>query len=389
MFADEIKNELDELESSGLKRTLFDVDGFKGVNFSSNDYLGLANHPAVKMAAVEATDKYGAGGASSRSLAGTRLIHRELEEKLARYFQKEAALVFSSGYHANTGLIPVLAGSSDIIFVDRLCHASLLDGVRLSAARFSTFEHNDIGDLESQLTKKRSQYKKALIITEGVFSMDGDMPPLREMVSLAKRHQAILYLDEAHSVGVFGPEGRGVAAQMGVLDQIDVFVGTLSKAFGSQGAFVVSGRSFIDLAISRCRSFMYTTALAPGCVGAALASLKLFPEMTPRRDAILKAAETVKNHLQKEGYLLLSTQSQIVPVWTGDVEFTKKLSDHLFASGFFVPSIRPPTVPAGEGRVRLSLTYDAIKTGVDGLLSAFTVFKERPKKRGNPFVQEI
>ncbi len=380
------EEELTHLRSEGLERSLVSADEFRGINLSSNDYLGLSHHPDVLAAASQTLQTDGSGGTSSRLLAGTRKIHQQLEQALAAFFGKEAALVFSSGYHANTGIIPILAGPSDGIFVDRLCHASIFDGIKLSGARFRSFAHNDLNELEIQLKTSRQKFRRALIVTEGLFSMDGDIPPLQSLVTLAERYGALTYLDEAHSIGLFGPDGSGVAAEAGLLDRIDVLIGTLSKSLGSQGAFVASQKALIDLLISRSRSFLYTTALAPPCAAAALASLRLLPSLSDRRACVLDASSRLRAELSKNGFDVLTGSSQIIPVWTGDLEKTKSLSDYLFNRGFFVPSIRPPTVPIGEGRVRLSVTYDVVQKGLDPLIREFLSYPQRPHRPGEKCV---
>ncbi len=371
------EEELTALEEQGLRRFLFNRDAAAWVNLSSNDYLGLSNHPEVVRAAAEALKKWGTGGTSSRLLAGTLSLHEELEENLAAFFRKEAALVFSSGYHTNTGVLPVLAGPGDIVFVDHLCHASILDGIKLSGARLSSFAHNDAADLENALARQRKSYRRAVVVTEGVFSMDGDVPPLKNILDLARRWDAMTYLDEAHGVGVMGPEGRGVAAALGVLGQVDVFVGTLSKSLGSHGGFVACARPLRDLLISRSRAFLYTTALPPASAAAAQAALVLLPKMEDRRRLILEAADQLRQHLAAAGFSTLQSASQIVPAWAGDVPSTQRLSEHLLSHGFFVPSIRPPTVPKGEGRVRLSISFHAAQEGIERLSAAFTAYAEK------------
>jgi 8-amino-7-oxononanoate synthase len=328
-------------------------------------------HGAVKEAAEYAIRDYGTGGTSSRLLAGTCKLHVDLESELARFLAKEAALVFSSGYHANTGLLPALAGPGDVLFVDRLCHASIIDGMKLSGARFYTFEHNNLDEAEQLLREKRPEYKRAIIVTEGVFSMDGDKPDLKRLCAIAHANDTLVYIDEAHSLGLFGLSGRGVASEQNVLDQIDIFVGTLSKSLGSQGGFVASRKSLIDYLVTKTRSFIYTTALAPASAAAALAALRLLPVMESRRTFVLKTAAAAAAKLRERGFKVMSANSQIIPVWTGSLEATQKLSEHLFAQGFFVPSIRPPTVPANEGRVRLSITLEVAERGIENLIRAF------------------
>ena len=384
-FDDELRVELSRLDADGLRRVLVHRNG-DVINLSSNDYLGLSRHPDVIGAAVAATQSLGTGAGASRLLGGTSAPHDELESAVASFLGREAALVFPSGYHVNTGLLPALVGAGDIVFFDRLCHASLIDGVRLSGARFAAFDHNDMNDLEAQLKKRRSSRRRAVIATEGFFSMDGDLPPLAELVSLARTWNALLYVDEAHSFGLTGPDGRGVAAQAGLLPQIDLFVGTLSKTLGSQGGFVAGSRPLIDWLISRCRSFLFTTGLAPAAAASATKALDLLPTMENRRRRVQLEAENFRRDLQRRGFDTLASASPIVPVWTGDVGAGRALSSHLLSKGFFVPSIRPPTVPNGEGRVRLSITWDVTQNGLDALRQAFADYGSRPHRRKTALV---
>jgi 8-amino-7-oxononanoate synthase len=381
-FIDELTN----LDTRGLRRQLRVKDNTLE-NFSSNDYLGLSDHSDVKAAAARAIEEFGVGGTSSRLLAGTTRLHRELEAELAAFFRKPAALAFSSGYHANTGIIPVLAGPGDALFVDRFCHASIIDGVRLSGARFYTFEHNDANDLSSLLAKHRAGKRRAIILTESIFSMDGDAAPLKRLADLSRAHDALLYVDEAHAIGIFGEAGRGWAEAVGVLDRVDVFVGTFSKSLGSQGGFVACSESLADLLISKSRAFIYTTALAPACAGAALAALRLLPSLDARREFVLEKSEWLRSGLRELGFSCLASSSQIVPVLTGEIEPAKLLSDLLLAQGFFVPSIRPPTVPAGQGRLRLSITFEAAQQGVERLSAAFAACRARPELKGGAIVK--
>lgn len=377
-----LEQELSNLDEKGLRRRLSFRDQLAHINFSSNDYLGLSVDPSVIHAAVKAVEKWGTGAGSSRLLAGSLSVHQELEESLANFLGKEAALVFGSGYHTNTGILPSLACSHDVIFFDHACHASLIDGVKLSQAQFYSFRHNDMGHLEKRLHTKRSHYDQAFIVTEGLFSMDGDFGPIEEICGLAKQWNALVVVDEAHSFGVYGEHGRGWAHERHVLSHIDIFVGTLSKTLGAQGGFVAAAKPVIDMLITKSRSFIYSTALAPSSAAAALAALKRLPDMERRRSFIKQQAHTLANELTKMGYRVMSN-SIILPVWTGDIQMTKQLSDHLFTHGFFVPSIRPPTVAAGEGRVRLSMTYSSVASGLDQLIEAFLSYGKRPLFKGD------
>jgi 8-amino-7-oxononanoate synthase len=370
MLIDELSSELNDLKAKGLTRSLRLRDDASLVNFSSNDYLGLSRHPMVVRAAQDAAAAWGVGGAASRLLAGTTPPHTSLEIALARFLNKDAALVFSSGYHVNTGVIPALLSAQDVAFFDRLAHASILDGVRLSGARIAPFDHNDVGHLKEQIKKNRAKGRRAFILTEGIFSMDGDRPPLHDFIALARAHEMSVFVDEAHSLGVSGERGRGEAARQRSLDGVDVLVGTLSKTLASQGGFVAGPQTLIDFLVTRCRSFAYTTALAPSLAAAAETALGLAESMEAERAALEKASSDLRNALVARGHACLSSTSQIIPVLTGSVEKTKQMSDRLLSRGFFVPSIRPPTVPAGEGRVRLSLSLPVLDQ-VESLLKAF------------------
>ncbi len=367
---DDLSVELEQFRSQGLARSLRSRDDSALINFSSNDYLGLCRHPDVVRAAQQALAQWGVGGAASRLLAGTTPPHLSLEKALARFLGKESALVFSSGYHVNTGVIPALVSAQDVAFVDRLAHASIIDGVRLSGARLAPFDHNDVMHLEEQIKKYRSKGRRAILLTEGIFSMDGDRPPLKDFVRLARENDISIYVDEAHSLGVTGKNGLGEAARQNVLGETDVLVGTLSKTFASQGGFVAGSKTLIDFLVTRCRSFAYTTALAPALASAAQAALALAEQMDAERAQLQSASTALRRALAERGRNCLESSSQIIPVLTGSVEKTKALSEHLLSRGFFVPSIRPPTVPAGEGRVRLSLSLPVLDH-LEALQNAF------------------
>lgn len=266
------------------------VSGQEILNFASNNYLALAEDERVRRAAAEAAQRWGAGATGSRLMGGTLAIHEALEASLAQFKGREAALLFPSGYHANLGMIPALAGPDDTLFLDRLAHASLVDGARLSKARVRVFRHNDPKDLDHVLGRVTGGGER-WVITESVFSMDGDRAPLKELVSVCQKHGARLYVDEAHGTGVWGPDGRGWVNEQGVVDQVDVCMGTLSKAFGAQGGFICGSNSLIQWAINRARAFIYSTALAPSAVGAAQAALKIVGEEPDRRKRLFEMAD--------------------------------------------------------------------------------------------------
>ncbi len=370
MINDELESELNEFRAKGLARRLRVRDTSSLINFSSNDYLGLASDARVTEAAAQALSKFGVGGTASRLIAGTVSVHDEFEKAIARFLAKQAALLFPSGYHVNTGVIPALVSVKDVVFFDRLSHASIIDGVRLSGAHFFAFDHNNTADLEARLKKQRAKGRRALIVTEGIFSMDGDESPIHQIVDLAHRFDTWTYLDEAHSIGVVGPSGCGLAANQHVLDSIDVHVGTLSKTLGSQGGFVAGSQTLIDFLVTRCRSFAYTTALAPAMAAAGLAALERLPSLDDERRELLSHSERIRRELSAAGFVCGNSRSQIIPVLTRSLEATTALSEYLLSKGFFVPSIRPPTVPVGEARVRLSISLPVLKH-TDALIKAF------------------
>jgi 8-amino-7-oxononanoate synthase len=341
------------------------------LNFSSNNYLGLAAHPAVKRAAQAAIESYGAGGTSSRLIAGTLEPHRELEEKLARYKNTEAALVFPSGYQANVGVIGALLSGGDCLIMDRLSHASLWDAARLSRARIFVYPHRDIVALEKVLRRAKG-YRRKLVVTDSVFSMDGDLAPLPDIVVLARTHGAWTMIDEAHATGVFGENGRGLAEHYGLENNIDIIMGTLSKALGSQGGFVCGARETIQYMVNRSRAFIYTTALAPACAAGALAAIGVAEAEPARRQKVLSLAGGLRGRLRAVGFNTLSSESQIVPLLVGPTTETVSLSAKLWRDGIYAPPIRPPTVPDGECRLRFSLTADHTADDIARLVESIT-----------------
>lgn len=360
MFEDFLQQSLADLDRRNLRRHLHVNDAQTGAtvsfgsrtlhNFASNDYLGLAAHREVIEAAVRAARDYGAGAGASRLVAGTQRPHRELEEKLAAFKQTDAALVFGSGYATSTGVLSALATKNDVILLDRLSHACLVDGARLSGAVMRPFHHNDPKHLEHHLRWAREKHPQAriFIATESVFSMDGDTAPLREIVTLKNRYGAILMLDEAHAVGVLGRGGRGYADELRLGHQIEVQMGTLGKALGSSGGYVVGSRKLIDFLFNRARSFIFSTAPPASSAAAASAALEICAGAEgDRRRAKLR---------EMAALLDPSMPAAIHPVIVGSEEDTLRASEALRQLGYFVPAIRPPTVPKGTSRLRLSLS---------------------------------
>ncbi len=330
------------------------------IDFSSNDYLGLANHPRLKTAACDVIKKLGAGASASRLLSGDFTIHHDLEEKTARFKNKESALVFNSGYQANVGIISALCRPGDVVFSDRLNHASIIDGIKLSGAKLLRFDHNDSVHLAKLLARERARYQEALIITETVFSMDGDLAPLEEIVELKEKCNCRIMVDEAHATGVFGKDGGGVVEEKGLAEKIDLIMGTFSKALGSFGAYVACSEVMKDYLVNSCRSFIYSTALPPGVIAANLASLELVEQEPFRRHRLLENAQYFRDSLKQLG-LPVGGESQIVPLLVGGNDLAVKLSRSLQERGHRVFPIRPPTVPPRQARVRFSLTYDHSK----------------------------
>jgi 8-amino-7-oxononanoate synthase len=332
------------------------------VNFSSNDYLGLANDPRLRDAAVAAVDEFGVGAGASRLISGNLSTHLRLERALAKWKGTEAALCFSSGYAAALGTIPALIGKNDVIVLDKLCHASLIDGARLSGAILRVFPHNRLGKLENHLEWVRREHpdKRVLIITESVFSMDGDHAPLRELIELKKRFGALLMLDEAHAVGVIGPNGRGLAAAENLDKDVDVQMGTLSKALGASGGYICGSRSLIEWLINRARSFIYSTAPPAAIAAAALAAVDFLAssEGEKRRLLLWERIRLMQNllprsELNKEHS---AASSAIFPWIVGDEQAALDLAAALQREGFVVPAIRYPTVAKGTARLRITVT---------------------------------
>lgn len=379
---------LAELEQSGLYRrprvitgaqeaTVF-LDKREVLLFSSNNYLGLANHPALKRAARDAIERYGCGSGASRLISGSMDLHRELEQRLATFKQTEAALVFPSGYHANIGAISAIMGPDDTILSDALNHASIIDGCRLSRASIQVFRHRDMAHLE-QLLASSPQSGRRLIVTDSVFSMDGDVAPLADIVTLARRYQAWVMVDEAHATGVFGSHGGGVVEDLGLTHEVDIQMGTLGKALGGSGAYIAGSRELIEWLINRARSFIYTTGIPPAVAASALAALELVEQEPERRQQLWDNAAAFRSGLEELGYTLGSTRSPILPVIIGDANRTMELATALLERGIFAQGIRPPTVP--EGTARLRVTPMATHTPAQ-LEQALTAFAEAGRELG-------
>lgn len=368
MKSDSYEEVIADLKQRSLYRRLQTADEVNGtrirragrslVNFASNDYLGLAQHPNLRTAAAEAIEKFGAGSAASRLITGTLAIHTELEAKLAAFVGRPAALVFESGYAAALGTIPALFGKGDVIILDKLAHACLIDGARLSGAEIRVYPHNHLDRLSELLRWARVKRSTAriLVVTESIFSMDGDRCPLREIVGLKEEFGAQLLLDEAHAIGTIGPNGAGLAAELGLTDRVEIHLGTLSKAIGSSGGFIAGPSSLIDLLINSARSFIYSTAPPPAAIGAALQGVEIVGSETG--DTLRAVLRRNYEALGVEPGLLRPepARSAIVPIIVGDEAQAMSLSAALAEKGFLVPGIRFPTVPRGSARLRVTLS---------------------------------
>jgi 8-amino-7-oxononanoate synthase len=363
---DELAIELAELEAKSQRRRLkvvdevlpggkVRVDGQVLLNLSSNDYLGLSQDPRIIAAAQAAAAKWGAGAGASRLVVGHLALHQAVEAKLADFKGTEAAVIFPTGYMANVGTIAALAGPGDVICSDRLNHASIYDGIKLSGAALQRFPHRDLNRLE-QLLQQAGGARRRLIVTDSVFSVDGDLAPLADLVALKGRYGAWLMIDEAHATGVMGTRGAGLAEALSVTAGVDIHMGTFSKALGSQGGYVAGDRRLVDYLHNRARSFIYSTALAPPVLGAIEQALEIVVQEPERRRYLLDEAESLRQGLLAAGLDLLGSETQIVPVLVGENHRTLTFAAALKDQGLMAVALRPPTVPPGKARVRFSLT---------------------------------
>ena len=360
----EIEERLAELERQGLGRRLRLISGPQGPTvllegkpvllLCSNNYLGLADHPSVREAAAAAAMRWGVGAGASRLVSGTMTIHRRLEERLAAFKGSEACLLFGSGYLANLGVIGALAGSGDTIFSDELNHASIVDGCRLSRAEVVVYRHCDAEHLEWSMHRHDSRDGGRLIVTDSVFSMDGDVAPLERIASLASRYGARTLVDEAHAIGNLGPEGRGAVAEAGLEGEFDVVVGTLGKALGSYGAYACASREIVRYLINSSRSLIFSTAPPPPAVAGALAALELLRERPHRVQRLRSNARTLRRALAAEGFPVAEAEMHIVPLIVGEERATMRLCQEAIEHGVFAQGIRPPTVATGTSRLRLT-----------------------------------
>jgi 8-amino-7-oxononanoate synthase len=363
-----IQNELEEIRNQGLFRSTRLISGRQSAKvmlagrevllLCSNNYLGLAEHPALAEASIRAVERYGTSSGASRLVSGTMELHEQLEQAVASFKRSEAALVFNSGHAANTGIIPALVWRGDVVYSDRLNHASIVDGIRLSGARLFRYRHNDHQQLaELMEDHSGSGYGRTLIVTDGVFSMDGDMASLPELVALKRKHGALLMLDDAHGCGVLGFQGRGSADLMGVSNGVDIHMGTFGKAFGSFGAYAAVSAELRELLVNRCRSLIFSTSLPPAVLAASLAAMELVssPEGDLLREQLQTNSVFFREGLKKAGFSVPEGSTQIMPVISGLSEVTMRFSEALLEEGIFAQGIRPPTVPAGSCRIRFTI----------------------------------
>ena len=358
----DIQQRLDQLESDGLRRRLRLIEGPQGAQIvldgrpvlllCSNNYLGLADHPRLRHAASEAALSLGTSAGASRLISGSMSIHAELESRLADFEGTEAALLFGSGYLANTGTIAALARRGEVVFSDELNHASIIDGCRLAGAETFVYRHADTEHLEWGL--RRAAGGAALIATDGIFSMDGDIAPLAELAELSRRHGCRLLVDEAHATGSIGPGGRGSVAAAGLTGEVDVIVGTLGKALGGYGAYVCGSAAMVDFLVNSARPFIFSTAPPPPAVAAAQAALELLAERPNLVDRLRENAAALRDGLRSEGLEPIGSETQIVPLVVGEADDAMALCERLLAEGVFAQAIRPPTVPPGTCRLRLT-----------------------------------
>ncbi len=382
-----LKEEIDALKNAGTFRKLATLQGANGpvvmldgkevINMSSNNYLGLATNEEMKKAAIEAVEKYGVGSGAVRTIIGNMDIHEKLEEKLAEFKREEATMVFQSGFNCNAGAIQAITSKGDLIISDSLNHASIIDGVRLSRADKAIFQHSDMEDLEKVLKEKRENYKNCLIITDGVFSMDGDLAKLPEIVELAEKYNAMTYVDDAHGSGVLGENGRGTIDHFNLHGRIDFSIGTLSKAIGVIGGYVAGSKVMKEWLINRGRPILFSTSLPPAAIAAATKSVELLMESSEYTDRLWDNAKFFKEKLGKLGFNTGKSETPITPVIIGDEAKSLEFSQKLFDNGVFVSPIIFPTVAKGTGRVRCMISAAHSK---ENLAKAVDVFEKVGKE---------
>ena len=374
----DLRKQLDELKSRNLLRKMHTlnsaqdrrvlINGKWYVSFCSNNYLGLANHPKVKEAAAQAIEKYGWGAGASRLISGNFELHQELERKITDFKNCEAAIVFPTGYMANVGTITALVGADDAVICDRLNHASIIDGVRMSGARLFVYKHCDCESLEEAL-KRTQKYRRRLVITDTIFSMDGDVAPLDEIEALARRHGAMLMVDEAHAVGFLGRRGSGAVEHFRLEGKVDIVMGTLSKAIGGIGGYIGGSSTIINFLKNKARSFIYTTALPPAASAAAIAGIEIIEQNPQLLDRLRHNSQYLRAALTAHNIDIQRSTTQIIPIITREAKSALELSQKLYRAGILAPAIRPPSVPDGQSRIRISLMAQHTEEDMNNLVN--------------------
>ncbi len=379
--------ELEEMKKQGVFRKLkvlegkqeaiSKIDGQEVINLSSNNYLGLTTHPKLIEASVKATEKYGAGSGAVRTIIGTMSLHEELENRLAKFKKTEGALVFQSGFTANAGTVSCILGKTDVIISDELNHASIIDGCRLSRATIKVYPHKDLEGLREKLEEVKDFTGNVLVISDGVFSMDGDIAPLDKVAAIAKEYGAITMVDDAHASGVLGRNGRGTVDHLNIHGQVDIQVGTLSKAIGSLGGYVAGSRTLIDYLIHRARPFLFSTSHPPAVTAACIAALDILENEPEIIERLWSNTDYFKKGLESMGFDTGASETPITPVIIGDEAKAMEFSDRLFSEGVFAQGLAFPTVPRGKARVRTIVTAEHSIDNLDSALQAFKKVGER------------
>ena len=350
------------------------VQGQCYVDLSSNDYLGLSEHPALIAAAKDALDTWGAGAGAARLLTGTTLLHSKLEEEVAAFKGTEAAIVCNAGFQANAGIFAALFGRADVLFVDKLAHASIIDGVQLCGAKVYRFKHNDMTHLAELMAAHRHEGELACIVTETVFSMDGDVCPLDELVRLKELHDAILFVDEAHATGLFGARGSGMCEERGLTSRVDIIMGTFSKALGSFGAYVASRGVIVDMLVNRLRGYVFSTALPPSVIAASRAAIRVVQDEPERREVLASKTARFRSLMRERGLTVIG-ETQIAPWMIGDEGRSLAAAQYLREAGFWCAAIRAPTVPKGAARIRCAVTYQTPDEAITRFVETSAGFK--------------
>jgi 8-amino-7-oxononanoate synthase len=374
------RDEINDLKKKGLYREMRTVEGEQDSSvvingkrvlmFSSNNYLGLANHPGLKKASMDAALYYGTGSGGSRLISGSMEVHRTLEKELALFKGTDGALLFSSGYHANVGAISALAGEGDLILSDEFNHASIVDGCRLSRGEVRVYKHGDMNSLK-EILRRSSKFKQRLIVTDSVFSVDGDIAPLPDIVDLAEKYSALVMVDDAHGTGVLGKKGKGAIEHFGIAGKVEIQMGTLGKALGSFGAYIAGSEDLIQYLVNKTRSLLYTTALPPSVCGSALAALKILGERPELVSKLRNNANYFRKGMRDLGYPIPESGTPILPLVLRDPFVTMNMARSLFDEGVYVQGIRPPTVPEGTSRLRITLMASHTREQLDFGLRAF------------------